>query len=264
MQLELPDGARLAYEVQGSGAPILLFRPLGGSLVSWDAFAELLAQRLRVITFDPRGVGQSSDAPWTWTTRRIADDARALLDHLEVARCHVYGISMGGMAAMWLAIDQAARMDRLVLASTVPLGVEFRYQALGRGISLALCFAKHSGDLDACLATRVLSHAFRAEHADEVERIRALARVHPTSRMNMGRLLAAAARHDAREALPAISAQTLVLLGERDPLPTCESQQQLLESIPNVRLEVIAGAGHDISAESPALTAERVLAFLDA
>jgi len=262
MELLLPDGARLAYEVGGSGAPILLFRPLGGSLVCWDEFAAILARQLRVITFDPRGAGDSSDAPCTWTTRRCAADARALLDHLDVPRCHVYGISMGGMAAMRLAIDQAARVDHLVLASTVPCGLEFRYQALGRALSLATCLTMHSADVDACLATRVLSHSFRADHPDDVDRIQALARARPTTRANIMRSLAAASRHDARGSLSRISAPTLVLLGERDPLPTCASQQELLAAIPNVRRELIAETGHDLSAESPARTAARVLAFL--
>lgn len=263
MDLLLSDGARLAYQVRGSGPPILLFSPLGGSLVSWDAFAAILSQRLRVITFDPRGAGDSSDAPWAWTTRRCAADARALLDHLDVPRCHVYGISMGGMAAQWLAIDEAARVDKLVLASTVPYGLEFRYQALGRALSLALCLTKNATDVDACLATRVLSHAFRADHPDEVDRIRTLARVRPTTRANIARMLVAAARHDARSSLARIAAPTLVLVGARDPLPTGASQAELLTTIPNVQRAVIAEAGHDLSAESPIRTAEHVLAFLN-
>lgn len=263
MELLLPGGGRLAYQVCGSGTPILLFSPLGGSLVSWDAFAVALSQRLRVITFDPRGAGDSSDAPWTWTTRRCAADARALLDHLGVARCHVYGISMGGMAAQWLAIDEPTRVHRLVLASTVPSGLEFRYQALGRALSLALCLIKSATDVDACLATRVLSHTFRAEHPSEVDRIRRLARVRPTTRANIARMLVAAARHDARSWLSRIEAPTLVLVGERDPLPTCASQAELLAAIPDVHRAVIANTGHDVSAESPVPTAEHVLAFLE-
>ena len=264
MKLTLEDGAELAYEVHGGGPPILLFRPLGGSLVSWDEFGARLAQHLRVIMFDPRGVGDSSDTPWSWTTRRIAADARALLDHLREERTHVYGISMGGMAAMWLAIDHADRVDRLILASTVPRGVELRAQALGRGASLGLCVIRHQADVDACLATRVLSRSFRAEHPDAVERIQTLARARPTSRANLVRLLLAAARHDARADLSRISAPTLVLLGERDPLPTRDSQQELLAAIPDVSREFVADTGHDLSAESPAVTAERVLAFLGA
>jgi 3-oxoadipate enol-lactonase len=122
---------------------------------------------------------------------------------------------------------------------------------------------KNATDVDACLATRVLSHAFRAEHPDEVDRIRMLARVRPTTRANIARMLVAAARHDARSSLARIAAPTLVLVGARDPLPTGASQAELLTTIPNVQRAVIAEAGHDLSAESPVITAEHVLTFLD-
>ncbi|HEX6244901.1 MAG TPA: alpha/beta fold hydrolase, partial [Polyangiales bacterium] len=94
----LEDGGHLAYREHGDGPPILLLRPLGGSTQSWGRFADRLARRLRVISFDPRGAaGGSSRAPLRASTRDMARDARALLDHLGLARVHVYGISLGGM-----------------------------------------------------------------------------------------------------------------------------------------------------------------------
>ena len=78
-----------------------------------------LAERFRVIAFDNRGAGRSSGPPGPYTTRQMADDAAALLDHLGIDRAHVIGQSMGGMIAQELALGDPERVDRLVLYSTV-------------------------------------------------------------------------------------------------------------------------------------------------
>jgi pimeloyl-ACP methyl ester carboxylesterase len=243
-------GGDIAVDVRGAedAPPILLCRPLGGSMVSWASFADRLVERARVIAFDVRGTGQSSAAPWSTTTRRIAGDALAVLDTLGIARAHIYGISLGGMVATWLAIDCPDRIDRLVLASSTSR----------RALVLARCLTKSPPEMEACLATRILSTAFRHANPAAVDLIRDRARIHPASRRSVGVLLAAAARHDARDHLTSITAPTLVLAGSRDELITQAQQRNLADEIPHARFEVIE-AGHDLSAEAPTLVATRVL-----
>jgi 3-oxoadipate enol-lactonase len=216
-----------------------------------------------VIMFDSRGTGESAYAPWRMTTRDMARDARALLDGLGVERAHVYGISLGGMVATWLAIDAPDRVAQLVLASTLPRGSMIRLNSWRRGLGLALCLAKHPADLDACMAEGILSSQFRAAHPDEVRRIRELARAKPASRRALFTLLVAAGTHDVVARLRQISTTVLVLVGEYDPLLTLESQKRLLQSLRRASYEVVLGAGHDLSAEVPALTARRVLGSID-
>ena len=254
-------GGQLAYTVRGEGPPILLLRPLGGSMLSWDRFADALAERTRVIAFDPRGVGEPTPAPLTVTTRDMARDAVALLDHLTIARTHVYGISLGGMVASWLAVNAPARVDRLILASTMPHGTEIRLAALWRGFSLARCLARPARETEAALAKRILSPHFRSRHPDDVLRIQELARERPATHRALLTLLGAAARHDVRSRLHDIHAKTLVLVGEHDPLLTLQSVKELL-TVSAATYDVIPDAGHDISAEAPRATAERVLAHI--
>lgn len=262
-ECRLEDGGRLAYSERGSGEPVLLLRPLGGSMRAWGIFAESLARTLHVIMFDPRGAaGGSSRAPLRTSTRSMARDARALLDHLGLPRVHVYGISLGGMVASWLAVDAPERVARLVLASTLPRGWEVSADALGRGVKLARCLLRPAREAEACLALRILSHEFRARHPDAAARIRAESLGQPASHRGLLQLAAAAARHDVRAQLGHIRAPTLLLAGELDPLLTLPTQQELLHGIADARLELIPGAGHDVSMEAPVLTAERVLAHL--
>ena len=260
----LPDGARIAYEVRGpeGAAFILLLRPLGGSMASWGELREALATRLRVIAFDARGMGRSSAAPWTTSTRTMARDARGLLDALGVERAHVYGISLGGMVASWLAIEAPSRVDRLVLASTVPKGTMLRRYAPLRALSIARCLAHPAPQAEGCLATRVLSREFRREHPGEVEAVRVAAAAHPSSHRSLVILLVAAARHDAYGRLGEIAADTLLVAGERDHILGRSSQQSMLGRIPRARLVVVPGAGHDVSVEAPRWVAERVMEHL--
>ncbi|HSQ61991.1 MAG TPA: alpha/beta hydrolase [Polyangiaceae bacterium] len=262
----LPDGGRLAHEIRGPerAPPILLLRPLGGSLASWGVFADALATRLRVIAFDARGTGQSSAAPLATSTRSMSKDALALLDALGIERAHAYGISLGGMVATWLAIDAPARVARLVLASTLPRGTMLRSGAALRALSVARCLARPPPEAESCLATRVLSREFQRTHPVEVARIRALAARRPASHRALLTLLAAAARHDATARLGDVRADTLLIAGERDRLIAGGSQRRMLARIPRARLEIAPGAGHDVSAEAPEWVAARVLSHVSA
>jgi 3-oxoadipate enol-lactonase len=224
-RVALRDGGSIAYEDRGrevnDAPPLLLIGPLGGAMTLWSAFADALAERLRVIAFDARGTGRSSDARWSTTTRSMAADAIAVLDALAVARAHVYGISLGGMVATRLAIDSPTRVARRVLASTTPK--------------------------IAVTQSRSIMPALRL-----------LTRAQPTSRRSLALLLAAALRHDARAELEEIRAETLVIMGERDRVVP-RSAQRDLERIPRSRVVTISGAGHDVSAEAPAHVARAVL-----
>ncbi|MEO7110562.1 MAG: alpha/beta fold hydrolase [Polyangiaceae bacterium] len=261
----LRNAREIAYEMHGpdTKVPLLIVRPLGGSMSSWADFADALSARMRVIMFDACGTGRSSRAPWTMSTRSMATDARDLLDHLEIDKAHVYGISLGGMVASWLAADHAKRVDTLTLASTTPMGTMFRPKAIPRGLSVATCLRHAAPQAEACMATRILSSHFRRTQPEEVARIRERAAAFPASHRSLAILLAAAARHDVRRHLATIEADTLVLLGEHDPLLTLESQQEMLEELPRSTFHVVKGAGHDVSAEAPRVVAARVLEHLN-
>ena len=116
-----PDGARIYYETQGHGEPLLLVMGRGSDHYGWGPIASDFAARWQVIIYDQRGTGQS-DKPHSppYTLQGFARDALALLDDLGIRRAHVYGISMGGRIAQWLGIDAPARVGALVLGCTTP------------------------------------------------------------------------------------------------------------------------------------------------
>jgi 3-oxoadipate enol-lactonase len=260
----LPDGGWVAYTLTGAvDAPaILLHRPLGGSMALWGEFASRLATRLRVIAFDPRGVGRSSDVPLAHTTRKMAHDALALLDGLGVARAHMFGVSLGGMVASWTAILAPERVARLVLASTLPGPGALSPSGVARLLGFVLrCYRGRGVEAEVCLVKRILSRELRETQPKRVAEIEAVVRRAPAKRKNLLTLALAAARHHAGRELGSVTIDTLLLFGASDPLISRASRADLLRDCPHAHLELLAGVGHDVTLEQPREVADRVIAF---
>ena len=108
MPLAAINGLNLYYEEAGSGPPLLLIAGLSGTTLGWAMLLPALAAHFRVITFDNRGAGRSSAPPGPYTTRQMADDAAALLEHLGIdAGARASASRSGGMIAQELALNSS-------------------------------------------------------------------------------------------------------------------------------------------------------------
>jgi pimeloyl-ACP methyl ester carboxylesterase len=104
-----------------AGNPLVLIAGYGLTMTEWDpVFVERLARDRRVITFDNRGMGNSTGPTKGLTIGRMADDTAGLIRALRLRRPDVLGYSMGGYIAQMLALDHPGRVGRLVLAATDP------------------------------------------------------------------------------------------------------------------------------------------------
>lgn len=110
-------GARIHWEEEGVGTPVLLVMGHRSSSELWYPVIPALAARHRVIRFDNRGTGQS-DTTRGFTIADLADDAAAVLDAAGVERAHVYGVSMGGVVAQEIGLRHPERVSSLVLGCT--------------------------------------------------------------------------------------------------------------------------------------------------
>src|SRR4051794_35363049 len=117
-------GITIAYKSIGTGRPLLLINGSGATLDTWDpALLEALGAKRRIVIFDPRGMGATTDvAGGRLTVEKMADDAAGLLAALHIKRADVLGWSLGGFVAQEVAIRHAALVRRLVLASSSPGG----------------------------------------------------------------------------------------------------------------------------------------------
>lgn len=262
---ELGSLGRISYRLLGPerGLPLVLLRPLGGSMALWGTLEARLAEHYRLLVFDPRGVGASGPAPLGCSTRGMAADVRVLLQTLRIARANVFGLSLGGMVGEWLAIDAPELVNKLILASTLPRAGAISRRIAGDVLSFARWFLRPGIGAEVGLVRQILSPEFRRAQPERVAAIEALVRAHPTSRANLWKLALAAAGHDAEPRLSEIAAPTLLLVGARDPVAGSRSQTELILGIADARLEVIRESGHDLSLEAPDATYAHVRAFLD-
>src|ERR1700676_561158 len=117
------DGSRIRYRLDGPiDAPFLVLSNwVGTNLDMWEPQVAVFATRFRVLRYDSRGHGRSEVTPGPYTIERLARDVVALQDELKINRAHFCGLSMGGMAGMWLAVRGPQRIDRLGVCNTASL-----------------------------------------------------------------------------------------------------------------------------------------------
>src|SRR5580698_7995839 len=116
------QGARLYWDEQGSGEPLLLIMGLSYPSYMWHRSRPVLAQTYRTIALDNRGVGQSDVPPGVYSIALMASDAAAVLDAAKVQIAHVFGVSMGGMIAQEFALQYPKRVRSLILGCTAAGG----------------------------------------------------------------------------------------------------------------------------------------------
>jgi 3-oxoadipate enol-lactonase len=225
----------------------------------WAPLAERLSPLRRVIAYDNRGSGRSTVTPGPYTTAQLAADAAGLLDHLDIDRADVFGMSMGGMIAQELALGWPERVRRLVLGCT-HAGVA---HAAPQPRESARAFALRTEDW--ALRMQTLAPFAFAPRVEESLLRRFIAKKSLDVQEPEGyrAQIAAVLAHDAYDRLDRIASPTLVLTGDQDQVIPGESSEVLADRIPAARLHVIAGAGHLFFIERPDETVAVLTQFLD-
>lgn len=119
--ITLPSGGHLSARLHGDAKapPLVLLHALGEGASDWDAFAEELSARWRVIALDLPGHG-SSHRPATYSFEAMAEDVTAALDVLGLERTALVGHSMGGTVAYLIAQIHPERISALVIEDVIP------------------------------------------------------------------------------------------------------------------------------------------------
>ncbi len=271
------NGIRLEYESRGDdkAEAILLIMGLGAQMTRWsDDFVDRFVKRgYRVVRFDNRDVGLSermdsagppdipgivaalhahTTPPAAYTLSDMAADAVGLLDALGIAKAHIVGASMGGMIAQLVAADYPEHTLSLTsIMSTTG------HPELPRATPEAMAVLNERGpapidDMEGYLAHAVVSArtigspgfpfdepTVRANSKRDAERS-----YYP---LGFQRQYAAVMASPERRAMIAnITAPTVVIHGEADPLVPVSGGRDTAENIPGADLPIIPGMGHDI------------------
>lgn len=268
------NGIDIYYEEHGHGDPLLLVMGLAADSVAWMFQLPDFSEHYRTIVFDNRGVGRSSKPAGPYSIAQMADDAASLLEHLEIERAHVVGVSMGGMIAQELALRHPQRVRGLVLACTYAkpdAGVERQLES-----SLAAFGGSRgpNGEIQVDLSRvdpmmffqQLLPTVFNAQFImTELPKLMQVFAGALQYGFSMDAILSqtmATQEHDTVDRLGQIKARTLVLTGDSDMLIPATCSDTLADKIAGAKLVKIPGGSHGFNFETPDLFNREVLGFL--
>jgi esterase len=250
---------RLHHRYYGEGRPgalpVLLIHGLFGSAANWHGIARRLAPERRVLVPDLRNHGES---PWDarMDYQAMALDLIALFDQLGIERAHLVGHSMGGKAAMWLAIAAPERVGSLVVADIAPVTYPGRHGALLTALAaLPLGEIKDRRAADLLLAQTIHSAAVRGYLLQNLvhDHAREGGETGWRWRINLEVL---ARCMDQVLGFPSPGGHTfpgpvLFIYGSRSDYVTGEALPRIRHLFPLARLRTIANAGHWVYADQP-------------
>lgn len=254
------NNMELAYIDQGQGRPVVLLHgfPLNNSM--WQAQIPALASNFRVIAPDFRGHGESEAPSGTYSMDLLADDVKALLDHLGIDRAVIVGFSMAGYATFAFYRKYPNLVSALVLADTRPQPDSAEAKQGRENTAQGVLKDGVSGPAQA-LPTRMLTQETQQSRPDLVKAVSGIMASTPVNGY-VGDLRGMAERPDSTATLSQITCPTLVIVGEQDTLTPVADSELMAQTIKGATLVKIPGAGHLAPMEAPDAFNKALLDFL--
>ncbi len=252
-------GEHIYYETFGQGDVIVFCHGRGGNHVIWYQQVAEFAGSFRVVTWDQRGFGRSSNSRNRAGPDESISDLRAVLDHLRIEKAHLIGQSMGGVVVMGLALQNPERVGTLVLGDTnggiyTPC-IEEAFDA----------FLKKTASSPASANIPIGRHPALGKNLWRVnpaqaflyEQIGTIAGDPPKNIMSLYRNIAY--QH---EKLGELGIPVLFIIGEEDPIFPPEIVREAAAIIPGSQVAVISNTGHSPYFEDPGKWNAAVLDFI--
>ena len=254
------NGIRVHYTLNGpAGAPVvMLSHSLATNLAMWEPQVAALAARYRVLRYDTRGHGGTEAPEGPYALDLLAEDARALLEALEIRRGHFVGLSMGGMIGQTLALAHPEMLRSLCLCDTA-----CRIPAEARPVwdeRIRVAAAQGMEPHVEPTIGRWFTPAFLAGHPEIGDPVRAMIRrTPPQGYIGCCRAIQ---RLELADQIGRIGLPTLVVVGEEDPGTPVAAARAIHERIAGSELTILPSASHLSNMEQPAAFNQALLGFL--
>ena len=253
----------LNYEIHGTGPPLLMILGLGANITWWgNYFIKGLANYFKVIAFDNRGTGQSSNPKSQYTIKTLANDAYGLLKALDTEDTFVFGHSMGGGIAQELTI-QFSGISKLILCNSSCGGSK---SVLASSEVLQVIDKTRSGRASVEIARESLkifySPNFIKDHPKLID--------YAVQNMAKSQMLPqnyewqrnAIKSFKTCDRLKNIKIPTLIMHGAKDVLVPPQNAKILVNLIPNARVKIFVESAHAPYVEEPDAVIDTMVDFL--
>ncbi|MCB8940230.1 MAG: alpha/beta fold hydrolase [Ardenticatenaceae bacterium] len=251
------ENVSLYYEEQGAGEPLLLLHGLGSNGRSWEYQVEPFARQYRVIVPDVRGHGRSAKPTGPYSVSQFANDIFNLLDHLQIDRFHLVGLSMGGMIGFQMAVDRPERLKSMTIVNSgpelIPRGLKEKWQILQRRlITRFVSMAKIGEIIGGKLFPEPHQAAYKSQFIEQMSNNDPEAYKAATNAL-LG--------WSVSNKLARIQCPILVISADMDYTPVA-FKEAYVRQLPTARLQVIENSRHATPIDQPEVFNTAVLQFL--
>ncbi len=252
-----------AYHDLGEGKPLVLIHGFTGSKLDFTDQLECFSDLSRVIAFDQRGHGESSNQG-PYEEAQFVDDLINFLDRLEIPSCDLLGHSFGGMVAMRAVLDHPERFSSLILMDTCANPMELIPAKAREGLNnlvaekgCEVLIESMRGGQTSPAAQRGIDFLGASEHWRRIAV--KLSQMDPDAFRDIGDYFGA--RPDLLQTLKALSCPTTIIVGAADK-PFMEASREMAAAIPHSVLQIIEDAGHSPQYENAPAWREAVVKHL--
>jgi pimeloyl-ACP methyl ester carboxylesterase len=254
------DGARLYFEMAGTGPAVILIPAQSLDTRMWDDQVSVFARNYTVVRYDVRGCGRSSGSPEDDFSHYA--DLKALLDHLGLDKAALVGVSLGGGIALNYSYLHRESVSALILVDTFFNAWDHWPQMTPLLVEMASVGKRSGPEAAKEYWMRLPWFAPAMEKPEVAARLAAMVADYP-ARYFIGK----GGGHNwakplASDHLDEIKAPTLVIVGERDTSDNLAVTDFLSKHIANAKKTVMKRVGHIANMEDPACFNEIVLEFL--
>jgi len=259
MKRFVAGGLTLAYELRGSGPPMVLLHGGMSDHREWSRQVDTLSDAFKIVAWDAPGCGKSSDPPQTYRMADYADRLAELIEGTGLDHPVVVGLSWGSTLALELYRRRPDIPCGLVLAAAYAgwagsLGTD---EVAARLKQLLAQIERPAGEWVNGYIPSLLTERAPQELADELASVMADSRPE-----GLRPMLLAMAEADLRDLLSTISVPTLLLYGEEDLRSSRSVAEEMHAAIPGSTLVLLPEAGHQVNLESPDRFDEEVRTFM--
>jgi 3-oxoadipate enol-lactonase len=259
------NGIDIHYRISGDGdQDLVLINGVGDDLDGWaNQVGDFTGAGLRVISYDNRGVGQSSQPPGPYTSGELAADLDALVTGLGLARFHLAGVSMGGVIAQEYAVAHGGGLVSLVLANTFAVADPFTRAAFETWAMVA-----EAAGMPVMMrqqAPWIFSPGFYQQYPGRVTELIAEAEGSTQPAEAFAAQMAALTGHDCAARIGAVRVPTLVLAAGDDIIIRPELSRRLFDALDDgIGTWAVVPGGHAAFWENPEPWNQAVIDFVRA
>jgi pimeloyl-ACP methyl ester carboxylesterase len=253
--------AEIVYEVLGKGPPLVLLHPFPVNHEFWFPVAQALTSRYRVILPDLRGHGDSGVGEGTASMEKQAADIVRVMDHAEVRRAPLVGVSIGGYVIFEFWRKNKDRATALVLCNT-KAAADSAEARVGRLQAAVDVVERGTEPFFETMVPKVLGKTTRETRPDLVEGAKRMMRkMSPDDVAQVQRGMAE--RPDSTATLKTIHVPTLLITGDEDTTTGIGEAEVMRQNISGSQLKVIPKAGHYSPWERPDEVGPLLRQFMD-